>query len=70
MTTSPIEAAKIATVVIQPRTLSQKLFTLWPMILRLLVINMISNSNGGVENPLPTIFSIVFVVFARSLWRI
>ncbi len=54
MTTSPIEAAKIATVVIQPSTLSQNVFTRLPMILRLFVINMIINNSGGVEKPCTT----------------
>jgi hypothetical protein len=47
--TSPTDAAKIATVVIQPRTLSQKVFTRLPMILRLFVINMISKDATGLS---------------------
>jgi hypothetical protein len=49
VTTSPTDAAKIATVVIQPRTLSQKVFTRLPMILRLFVINMISKDATGLS---------------------
>jgi hypothetical protein len=49
VTTSPTDAAKIATVVIQPRTLSQKVFTRLPMILRLLVMNMISKDATGLS---------------------
>lgn len=49
--TRPAVAAKIAAVVIQPRMFMPRLFTRSPMILRLLVINMISNSSGGVEKP-------------------
>ena len=44
-------AAKIAAVVIQPRTFSHKVLVRTPMIFRLLVINMIINNNGGVEKP-------------------
>jgi hypothetical protein len=36
-------------VVIQPRTLSQKVFTRLPMILRLFVINMISKDATGLS---------------------
>ena len=48
---SPMLAAKIAAVVIQPRTFIQNVFTRLPMIRRLLVMSMMSNSNGGVEKP-------------------
>jgi hypothetical protein len=47
----PILAAKMAAVVIQPRIFIPRVFTRLPMIRRLFVISMMSNSNGGVENP-------------------
>ena len=50
-TISPMLAAKIAAVVIQPRMFIPRLFTRLPMMRRLLVISMISNSKGGVEKP-------------------
>ena len=49
--TSPAVAAKMAIVVIQPRMFIPRVFTRLPMIFRLLVINMMSNSSGGVEKP-------------------
>ena len=48
---SPMLAAKIAAVVIQPRMFMPSVFTRLPMIRRLFVMSMMSNSNGGVEKP-------------------
>ncbi len=44
-------AAKIAAVVIQPKTLMARPFTRSPIMAGLLVINIISSISGGVENP-------------------
>src|SRR4051812_5690180 len=49
--TKPTLALKIATTVTHPRIFRGVEFTLSPMMARLLVINMISNSSGGVEKP-------------------
>jgi hypothetical protein len=54
LATKPALAVKIAAVVIEPRILIARPFTLSPMIVRLLVINMMSSNSGGVENPCTT----------------
>ena len=52
LATKPALAAKIAAVVIQPSILIARPFTLSPMMARLLVINIISSSSGGVLHDL------------------
>ncbi len=49
--TSPIEVAKIAIIVTHPSIFIARLFTRLPMMTRLLVMSMINNIRGGVENP-------------------
>jgi hypothetical protein len=49
--TRPAVAAKIAAVVVQPRTLIARPLTAGPMIRRLLVMRMMSSISGGVEKP-------------------
>ena len=51
VTTSPMPAEKIATTVIQPRTLVHRLFTRSPMMAGLLVMSRIRSRSGGVEKP-------------------
>lgn len=50
LTTRPMVAANIASVVTHPSTFTVRLFTCSPMIARLFVIRSINSISGGVEN--------------------